>query len=58
MYTFLKINFTSLWGSDPASEHQFDAKIYKIKMQLERIDETGLTKFDYSELRTEIERLQ
>ena len=58
MYTFLKINFTSLWGSDPASEHQFEAKIFKIKMQLERIDETGLTKFDYSELRTEIERLQ
>ena len=46
MFTFLKINFTSLWGSDPATESQFDAKVYKIKMQLEGIDEEKRTKID------------
>ena len=41
MFTFLKINFSSLWGEKPKNEQQFEAKVYKIKMQLEGIDEEG-----------------
>ena len=58
MFTFLKINFSSLWGEEPADEKQFEAKVYKIKMQLEGIDEHGETKIDVAQLRAEIERLQ
>ena len=29
MFTFLKINFSSLWGDEPKDEKQFEAKVYK-----------------------------
>ena len=59
MFTFLKINFTTLWGSDePKDDKAFEARVYKIKMQLEGIDEERQTKIDIAELRTEIERLR
>ena len=58
MFTFLKINFSSLWGDEPKNEKQFEAKVYKIKMQLEGIDELGETKIDVADLRAEIERLR
>ena len=58
MFTFLKINFLSMWGTDNLTPQQEEAKIYKIKMQLETIDEDGVTKIDINDLRKEIKRLQ
>ena len=55
MYTFLKNNFTILWGSsEPKSAKAFKARVNKIKKHLEGIDEERQTKIDIDELRTEI----
>ena len=32
MFTFLKINFLSMWGTDNLTPQQEEAKIYKIKI--------------------------
>ena len=58
MFTFLKINFLSMWGTEAKTEKQEEAKINLIKMQLETIDEDGTTKIDINDLRAEIKRLE
>jgi len=58
MFTFLKINYQSLWGNKSTTNEQFEAKLIKIKMQLESIDEDGLVKMDINDLRAEVKRLQ
>ena len=58
MFTFLKINFLSMWGTEAQTEKQEEAKINLIKMQLETIDEDGTTKIDINDLRAEIKRLE
>ena len=58
MFTFLKINFLTMWGTDAKTEKQEEIKLNHIKMQLETIDEDGTTKINIEDLRQEIRRLE